>query len=134
MFLGIDYGKRRIGLAIGAVLPRGFGVLKVNNSSDEVLEAVSRICQENEVTDVVIGIPLRSQGEEGTIAGEIREFGSKVGKATNLPVHYEPEQFTSVEAERVLKSERGQIKDKSKIDETAAVLLLEQFINQRSRD
>lgn len=129
MFLAIDYGTKRIGFAIGSQIPRGAGVLD-SAKGDEVLAAIKRITDKEEIEKIIIGLPVRSQGEEGTIAPEIREFAGKVQRATGLKIVFEPEQFTSAEAESLL-IESGKKFDRSsgKVDELAAVLILEQYIH-----
>ncbi|MEI6498572.1 MAG: Holliday junction resolvase RuvX [bacterium] len=129
MYLGIDFGKKRIGLALGVLMPHVAGVIDGELSSEIILGKILKICQENEVEKIIIGLPIRSQGEEGTLAGTIREFAADVAEFCQLPVYFEPEQYTSSEAERILveTDNRG---DKSRIDEMAAVLLLEQFISR----
>lgn len=129
MYLGIDFGKKRIGLALGILMPKGAGVIDGELTHETILEKIEELCAQNDVEKIIIGLPIRSQGEEGTLAGVIREFASEVVEKTKLPVYFEPEQYTSAEAERIL-TETDNLGDKSKIDEMAAVLLLEQFISR----
>ncbi|MCX6808247.1 MAG: Holliday junction resolvase RuvX [Candidatus Berkelbacteria bacterium] len=132
MFLSIDYGKKRIGLALGQIFPRGMGVVD-GAKIGSAIQNIAEICQKNEVEAVVLGWPIRSAGEEGTLAPEIREFGQRVSNETGLPIYLEPEQYTSTEAASFLqqnhkKPEYGQT------DEIAAILILEQFLAQRRED
>jgi len=129
MILAIDYGQKRIGLALGSVIPRVAGVIDNAQKRELVLEQIKTLCLENDVEKIVIGLPIRSQGEEGTHAQEIRNFSAQLEKATGLLVLFEEEQFTSTEAERLL----GKINEKErragKVDEMAALLILEQYLN-----
>ncbi|MFA5927428.1 MAG: Holliday junction resolvase RuvX [Patescibacteria group bacterium] len=127
-YLAIDYGKKRIGLAIGAVMPRGVGVLDGQLPWDDLFLRIEKICKSEDVETIVIGLPIRSQGEEGTLAGEIRRFGAQLHAATSLPVVFEPEQFTSTEALQQIKEHKKNYDCKGEIDELAAVLLLEQYL------
>ena len=135
MLLGIDFGKKRIGLALGEVIPRGIGVLDGTKPQSEIIEEISKICQENGIEKIVIGLPILGSGDEGNLASSIKEFGEKLGDATSALVLYEEEQYTSAEAERIL-VEGGVKYDRKegKVDEMAAILILEQYINNSKMD
>lgn len=130
-FLAIDYGKKRIGLAKGQIYPQGLGIIDGSKSDFEILAEIDQIAKENDVLGIVIGLPIRSQGEEGTIAPEIRQFAARLSKKTGLKIYFEPEQFTSSEAERIYRDkEIKYTRQEGSIDELSAVLLLEQFLNR----
>jgi putative Holliday junction resolvase len=132
MYLAIDWGKKRIGLAVGSVIPKGAGVIDGAKKREEILSEIEKVAKEYEVNKVVIGLPIRSGGEEGNLANEIREFGEAVKNKLNVPVEYEPEQFTSSEAEKILEEQGHKFnRDEGKVDELAAVLILEQFLNEK---
>lgn len=127
MYLAIDYGKKRIGLAAGVEYPRGLGVLE---NDDSALQKIAEICQEEDVDKIVIGIPKKDNGEPGGMALEIEEFATKIQESTGLPIVFEEESFTSSEAEMQLMDHGVDVrKEKGKIDELAAILILEQYIN-----
>lgn len=129
--LAIDYGKKRIGLAVGSVIPKGIGVLDGAKPLEQIIEGIQKLIAEHEVEKIVLGMPYRSQGEKGTLAGEIEDFGKKLSEMTGLTIDYEPEEFTSVEAAQTLKDFGQKNYDKGKIDEIAAVILLEQYIKSK---
>lgn len=132
MYLGIDFGKKRIGLALGQALPYGAGVIDASQKEEVVFDQIIKICQENDVTGIVIGMPIRSQGEKGTLALEIESFAKKLSEKSKLDVEFEPEQFTSVEAKEELHNSGKKFSRKSgEVDELAAVLILEQHINTK---
>lgn len=137
MYLGIDYGKKRIGLAIGSKFPRGIGILNADRDRHLVLDDIADICHEEEIEKIIIGFPERHQGEAGTLANEIKHFSQAIHNKTNLPIIFEPEAFTSTEAEEFLKKyikEKGHVSARrdGKVDELAAILILEQYINKIS--
>lgn len=139
MYLGIDYGKKRIGLAVGHKFPSGIGVLDGDRDDHLIVEDISDICHEEEIEKIIIGFPERHHGEAGTLANEIKHFSQAVHKKTNLPVIFEPEAFTSTEAEEFLKKytkDRGHVSARrnGKVDELAAILILEQYINKVDGD
>lgn len=132
MYLAIDWGKKRIGLAVGSVIPKGAGVIDGSKKIEEILVEIEKIIKEYEAEKIIIGMPIRSGGEEGTTAGEIKEFAEKIENKTGLLVEFEPEQFTSSEAEKILLESGQQInREEGKVDELAAVLILEQFLNEK---
>ena len=129
MYLGIDYGKKRIGLAIGTIIPKGFGVLDAGMGNEKLANKIKEICDDNEVDTIIVGTPVRSGGEAGTIAGEIDGFVKAIENKTGLKVVLESEAYTSSEAEKILRE--GNVKfsrEGGEIDEMAAVLILEQYI------
>jgi putative Holliday junction resolvase len=134
MYLGIDYGKKRIGLALGQMIPKGAGVIDGAQDLGAIISQIEKICRENEVEGIVIGLPIKKSGDLGEIAPEIEKFVSETKSRLNLPVFFEEEELTSVEAESIL-TENGQQYDRKsgKIDELAAILILEQHLNKKNR-
>lgn len=129
MYLGIDYGKKRIGLAVGSVFPRGAGVLDGEMSDEKVVEAIAQVFVENECEGIVMGMPTKRSGDDGEMAPKIRSLAEMIKKKTGLEVFFEEEELTSAEAERILQDSDKEYSRKSgKTDEMAAVLILEQFL------
>ncbi len=131
--LGIDYGKVRIGLAVSdplRIIARGLPTLPNN---EKVVENILIITQEYSVEIIVVGMPLTLKGEKGTIAKEVENFIQKIKNKTSLEVIEYDERFTSKIAEQTIinlgvnKKKRQQ---KEKIDELAAVILLQNFLDQ----
>ncbi len=134
MLLGIDYGKKRIGLALGSIYVKGAGVLDGQKKLDEIIASIKKICEDNEVREIIIGIPKLKSGDEGFLASDARNFGDSLKEKLNLEVSYEEETLTSIEAERILREQGKKYNRKSgKVDELAAVLLLEQYLNNKSK-
>lgn len=123
--LGIDLGKKRVGLAwidtaIGVVLP--FGVI---NQTGEVLEKELRtIIQKEHIDTVVLGLPLNLQGEETEGSVEARRLGKILETEAGVRVVFEDERFTS----RLADTMGG---DASR-DEKAAMAILQGFIDRSS--
>jgi putative Holliday junction resolvase len=129
-YLAIDYGLKRIGLASGGLYPSGQGIIDASKGFDYVSLEIKRIIRDQEIAGLVIGLPTRSGGEKGTLDKEIRDFALSLAKETKLDVYFEDEQFSSTEAERQLLLHNKKIERKSgEVDEMAAILVLEQFIN-----
>lgn len=134
MYLAIDYGKRRIGLALGERFPKPFLVLE-NNSLDEIVEKIKQICQENLVNKIVLGMPENRGQDSENLISEIEKLKSELSKILSLEIVYEPEAYTSTESERFLKDRKKYNRnDKGAVDAMAATLLLEQYINKQGEE
>jgi len=136
-WLGIDWGGRRIGIALSDVEGlRAFGYSTVDLRSGDPLREIRRICDEEFVEGIVLGLPLRSDtGEESDSSRAVREFGESLSKTVRLPVVYEDERFSSFAAEQDLKA-AGWVpgKDpKALVDKGAAKVLLQDHLDRRAR-
>lgn len=103
--LGIDLGSKRIGLAVADA---GIGIARplvtVNRGAtlaDDVA-TLRRVCAEQGVGELVVGLPVEAKGTEGTMAAAAREWAAAVGAALALPVTLRDERLSSFEAERRL--------------------------------
>ncbi len=131
MLLGIDYGKKRIGMAVGSRFPKGIGTIENPDSFDILGEKIKGICNEYEIEKIIIGYPLPSSGKAGELGQEIDELKNFLERETDLEVILEHEAYTSVEAEAELKERGVDIRrDKGSVDELAATIILEQYINK----
>lgn len=135
-WLGIDWGGRRIGLALSDLEGlRAFGYSTIDVQKNDPLREIRRICDEEYVEGIVLGLPLRSDtGEESETAKSVREFGERLQAALHLPVIYEDERFSSFAAEQDLKA-AGWVpgKDpKSLVDKAAAKVLLQDHLDRRA--
>ncbi len=131
MYLGIDYGKKRIGMAVGSRFPEGIGVIVNPDSFDILVDSIKRVCLEYDIEKIVLGYPMPSSGEVTELGKEINELKIFLEQKINIEVILEQEDYTSVAAEAELKK-RGvnTRKNKGDIDELAAVLILEQYIDR----
>ena len=133
MYLGIDYGKKRIGLAVGAIIPKPIEPIKNTGDIVFVVEKIYKIIQKYEIDKVVLGLPYRSQGEEGTTAPEIKKFAQYLEEKAGIEIIFEPEQFTTSEATMMLERQGKKFDGRSgEIDSIAAAIILEQYINSQS--
>ena len=133
--LGLDIGERRIGMALSDLLDitaQPFGVLERSNLKTD-LEELSRICAENNVRELVIGLPTNQQGEVGPQAEKVMDFAGRLGDKTGLPVRTWDERFTTVAAERALRD--GGVpgrKRRGLRDRMAAQMILQGFMDARN--
>lgn len=122
-FLGIDYGARRIGLAVSdkdGILARPLLTLENNQS---VANQIKDICQEEAVEKIIIGLPVRLKGGESLQTKEVKEFAGRLEKSLDLPIVFESEIFTTKIAR-----EAGT----KKVDERAAQIILQSFLDKQN--
>jgi putative pre-16S rRNA nuclease len=138
--LGLDYGARRIGVAISD--PLGITaqpLTTVRNKKATCLTELSQLIKEKEVTLIVVGLPRHMNGQEGEKARAAREFGGSLSQQAQVAVEYSDERLTTVVAQRVL-TESGMSGEKKRgvVDKLAAVLILQNWMDaqkhKRSRE
>lgn len=135
--MGIDPGMRRVGLALsdedgGFASP--YKTLERTSDAD-LLDLIVAEVQEQQVDQIVLGLPLRMNGLEGPEAKRARKLGQALERAAKVPVTLWDERMTTVAAERELRGAglRGERK-KAMIDQAAATLLLQSFLDARRYD
>jgi putative Holliday junction resolvase len=133
--LAIDYGARRIGLAVTdelGVTAQGLPTLHRTNKQND-FDHLRRTIKHYTVGEIVVGLPLRMSGETGTQSGKVEEFAEVLRSRFKLPVHLFDERLTSVEANRVLdETEMSDRRRKEVVDQLAAVLILQSFLEHRA--
>ena len=127
-YLGIDYGTKKVGLALSDEAGMmGFPHGALPNTS-ELLEEVTRLVREKGVGAVVMGESRNFAGEENPVAQEAKAFAKALSDATGLPVHFEPELFTTQEARRYPDGSR--MEGSPDVDASAAALILSAFLER----
>ena len=134
--MGIDYGDARTGIAISDLLCSIVGsttVVKSRNTEKAIADIV-RIVEENQVGEIVVGLPRNMDGSEGPRAELCREFARLLEEATVKKVIMWDERRTTVEAHNILSTHNyhGQ-KRKDTVDAVAASLILEGYLAFRGR-
>lgn len=134
--LGIDYGDARTGIAISDLLCSIVGSTTVIHSRkpEKTLAEIRKLVKENEVGEIVMGLPKNMDGTEGPRAELCRDFAAQVQEATGLPVTLWDERRTTVEAHNILSEHNYHGKKrKNTVDAVAASLILEGYLNFRKR-
>ena len=123
--LGIDYGRKRIGLAFSeGFLPSPLSVILVKTQV-QVLTDIKRDCQELGIEKLVMGI------SQGILEKEMKAFGEKLSTQMGIPIVFIEEAFTSKTAIRkMVEGNTTQKKRKTMEDATAAALILERFLEE----
>jgi putative Holliday junction resolvase len=126
--LGLDVGSRRIGIAVSdplGITAQGLETLQRRNKRQD-LAALEQIIREYAVHEIVVGLPLRMSGAEGTQSDKMQLFAEDLRKKFRLPVHLWDERLTSAEANRLLREMDLSIEKRAKaVDRMAAVLILQ---------
>lgn len=142
-FLGVDYGAKRIGLALSdytATLARPWqmvpGAGTPAASATTVAQVIARLraSDDPDLDGIVVGLPRRLNGEDTDQTPLVRQFAASLAAASGLPVSLQDERLTSIEAEaRLAEREPDWRKRKALIDAESASILLQDFLDGRSR-
>ncbi len=132
--LCIDYGERRVGLAISdelRITAQPLGYIEVGDGRTGIEEVIGLIA-EHDVAEIVLGMPFTLKGEIGQAASQVLHFARELRHRTGLSVATCDERFSTVEGERVL-IEGGvkRKKRKKKIDSVAAAIVLQSYLDAR---
>ena len=134
-YLGIDNGEKRVGLALSdplKIIATPFRTLLVRNTN-QVIRELDKIIDEQDVELIVVGNPLGMKGQQTAQTKRVMEFSDKL-RDIGYRVMLEDERLSSVSAKRVIIEQ--EIKtgyNKELIDQTAAAIILQQFLDKQSR-
>ena len=130
--LALDLGKRRIGLALSdelGITAQGLETLH-RTTIREDLATLAKLAVDRNVGLILMGKPLHMSGDESRQSAYTRDFAERLKGVTGLPTQFWDERWTSVQAERVLRSSGISIEKRAKaIDRLAAVILLESYLD-----
>lgn len=128
--LGIDYGRKRIGLA--CTDPLGITVQPLETLHGEpgkAIEPIAALCAEREVDRIVVGLPYNMDGTEGEMAKEVRAFAARLAARIRLPLEFTDERLTSWSAEQELRVFKKKVRQKKGlVDAMAAVAILRDWL------
>lgn len=129
--MGIDYGDARTGVAISDLLCTIVGSTSVipSRNTEKAVADIVRLAKENQVGEIVVGLPKNMDGTEGVRAQICREFAETLKNAAGLPVVMWDERRTTVEAHNILSAHNYHGKKrKETVDAVAAALILEGYM------
>ena len=136
VFLGLDAGEKRIGVARSDELnlmahPVGF----IKRASDEqVVREISKLASEFQVEKIVVGLPKTMKGEVGKTAQEVLAFVESLRGKVSLPIVTWDERLTTVQAERaMIEQDMSRAKRKVKRDAMAAEIMLQSYLDFSKR-
>ncbi len=131
-YLGIDYGEKRIGLAISDQLGIIAGKLKTleNVSWNNVILELKKIIDERLVDEIVMGLPKNLKGEETQQTLKVKNFIILLKEKIKIPIREWNEMFTSKESNNILIEANVSRKDRKKfVDQLSAVLILQGYLD-----
>ncbi len=131
-YLGIDYGSKRIGVAVSDplnILARGICVIPY---SQKAVREVKRLAEEFNVSTIVVGMPLNLKGEKGQKALEVDRFVDLLGAEVSATVVKWDERFTTRRVHQTLRElglKKSKREAKDTIDEMAAAMILQSYLD-----
>lgn len=132
-FLGLDYGEKRIGIALTdplKIFSKPFTVI-FNTGFENVLKELKNIVKSQNVNKIIVGLPLNLKGEDTKKTIEVREFTEKLQASIEVDIEFQDERYTSVDAEQSLKESGHSIMEsRQKVDAVAASLILRSYLNR----
>ncbi len=132
--LGIDFGEKRVGLAISDksnLIASPFKTINYINKNDLVSQ-IEKIVIENNIKNFVLGLPINMKGEDTAQTKTVRKFKESLS-SLDLPIIYEDERLSSVSAKNSLILQNIKTgHNKSEIDKTAAAIILQQYLDKNS--
>lgn len=143
-YLGIDYGSKRVGLAISDEEGKMAFPYKILTNNLELDDSIHNICGQEEISAIVLGESYNQLGEKNKIMGSIEEFKRNIEAELGIPVYLEKEFMTTVFARGMMMEASGFLKKtvnsakkiaKGKIDKadaSAATLILQRFLDRKN--
>jgi putative holliday junction resolvase len=136
--LGVDFGSRRVGLAISdpsRTLARPLTTLSVRSAGDAVRQVATMIAELAAESDglaaIVVGLPARLDGSPNDATGRVSRFVEQLRAHSAIPIHTEDERLSSREAEsRLAIRERDWRKRKAALDAAAAAVVLQDYLDR----
>ena len=132
--LGIDFGEKRVGLALSDrsnLIASPYKTLQYISENDLISE-IKKIVIDKEIKVFVIGLPLNMKGEDSDQTKKVRRFKNLLS-ILELPIIYEDERFSSIIAKNSLVLQNVKTgHNKSEIDRTAAAIILQQYLDKNS--
>jgi putative Holliday junction resolvase len=129
--LALDVGSKRIGVALTdplGITAQGLDTIQRHNKRTD-LEALGQVLAKYDIREIVVGLPLRLSGAEGTQSEKIRVFADMLRDHFGVAVHLWDERWTSTEANRLLRETDLSIKKRGQaVDRMAAILILQSWM------
>ena len=130
--MAIDYGVRRIGIAVSdplRMIAQALPTIQLKGLK-QILSALETIINEKQVTEIVVGMPLNLKGEMTAAAQKVEKFMRLLQNQFKLPVHSWDERWTSMAAQRTIwEFGKAPSRHKDKVDQISAMLILQTFLD-----
>ncbi|HGI3304067.1 TPA: Holliday junction resolvase RuvX [Streptococcus agalactiae] len=134
--MGLDVGSKTVGVAISDSLgftAQGLEIIKIDEESGNFgFDRLAELVKEYKVDKFVVGLPKNMNNTSGPRVEASQAYGDKITELFNLPVEYQDERLTTVQAERMLveQADISRGKRKKVIDKLAAQLILQNYLDR----
>lgn len=137
--MGLDVGSKTVGVAVSDLMgwtAQGVEIIRIDEENEEFgLERLAELVKEYEVQKFVVGLPKNMNNTIGPRALASQAYGKMIAEKFQLPVDYQDERLTTVQAERMLIQEANTSRAKRKkvIDKLAAIMILQNYLDISSK-
>lgn len=137
--MGLDVGSKTVGVAVSDLMrwtAQGVEIIRIDEEKEEFgLERLAELVREYEIEKFVVGLPKNMNNTIGPRALASQAYGKMIAEKFQLPVDYQDERLTTVQAERMLIQEANTSRAKRKkvIDKLAAVMILQNYLDITSK-
>lgn len=134
--MGLDVGSKTVGVAISDPLgftAQGVEIVRIDEEAGEFgFERLGELVKQYKVDKFVVGLPKNMNNTEGPRVEASKAYGDKINELFNIPVDYQDERLTTVQAERMLVEQADVSRGKRKkvIDKLAAQLILQNYLDR----
>ena len=134
--MGLDVGSKTVGVAISDPLgftAQGVEIIKIDEEAEEFgFDRLCELVKEYKVEKFVVGLPKNMNNTEGPRVEASKAYGYKIKEIFGIPVDYQDERLTTVQAERMLveQADISRGKRKKVIDKLAAQLILQNYLDR----
>ena len=134
--MGLDVGSKTVGVAISDPLgftAQGVEIIKIDEEAEEFgFDRLGALVKEYKVEKFVVGLPKNMNNTEGPRVEASKAYGDKIKEIFGIPVDYQDERLTTVQAERMLVEQADVSRGKRKkvIDKLAAQLILQNYLDR----
>jgi len=129
--LAIDYGEKRIGIAISDPLGLTAQPFEVVENNKSAISRIKQICEEKEVTKIIIGLPTTLGGKESFAVDKVRSFCLKLKGNVSVPIEEYDERFTtSIAQKTMIAGDASRQTRKGSIDKIAAAVMLREYMDR----
>jgi len=132
--MAIDYGTKRIGLALTDPLMTFAYPFKTIFNDSNLWTELTKIVQDQNISKIILGYPLKENGKPATITEEVLKFKKKLEKLFKLEVILIDERYTSSIAQEIINktvTKKSKRKDKGLLDKGSAAIILQDYLNER---
>lgn len=133
-YLAIDYGEKRVGLAISdptLTIAQSLETI-VYHSRKNLIAALKDIISQQKVRKIILGLPLTMKGSDSEKTVEVRKFGAELQNQIDIPLVFFDERLTSIQAQQIIRQfGKKPSKHRAKIDQVAARIILQTYMDQK---